>query len=129
MSTAAVKATFASQYKHLCDDELLAIAAQRSTLTVDANLALATEMALRSLTPADVDAYVASLDQQEPDISEYDEYVERFSHCSEAELRHIASEPLTLTPDMRSALVHEFHERHLQLPVELAPPPGDAAGS
>lgn len=129
MSTAAVKNTFASQYKQLCDEELLAIAAQRSTLTADANLALEAEMATRRLTQADVDAYKASLDQRVPDASDYDEYAERFSHCSESELRHIATEPLTLTPDMRSALVHEFAERHLPLPAELAPPPPAAAGS
>ena len=129
MSTAAVKPDFASQYKQLCDDELLAIAAQRSTLTVDANLALESEMSIRQLTQTEVEAYVAALDQQEPETSEYDEYVARFSHCSEDELRHIAAEPLTLTPDMRSALEHEFAERHLPLPAELAPPPAAAAGS
>lgn len=126
MSTAAVKADFASQYKHLCDDELLAVAAQRSNLTFDANLALEAEMADRRLTQADLDAYVSSLAQPEQETSEFDEYVERFSHCSENELRRVAAEPLTLTAEMRAALVHEFQERRLALPAALAPPPGTA---
>jgi hypothetical protein len=52
--------------------------------------------------------------------SEFDEYAERFAHCSEDELLHIAGEPLTLPAKMRSALVAEFQRRQVPLPASLA---------
>lgn len=130
MSTAAVKSEFSTQYQHLCDDELLVVAAQRATLTPDACLALEAEMAARHLTQSDLDAYVAAAEQQE---TERAEFAGRFARCSLAQLRHIVAEPLTLTPEMRSALIEEFQRRQIPLPPELdtgetaATPSGNSA--
>lgn len=120
MSTGtAVKSELMAQYKALCNDELLAVAAQRDALTVDAQLTLQEELAARHLSPADVEAYAAALQRQEPELSEFDEYVERFAGCTRIQLLRIAAEPHTLTPDMRAALVGELEHRQIAVPDAL----------
>ena len=122
-SGTAVKSELAAQYKQLCNDELLAMAAQQSTLTVDAQLALQQELGARNLGQADVDAYLAALQPKESEVSDFDEYAERFRHCSPQELQRVAAEPLTLTPEMRQALIAELERRGLPVAPELR---GDA---
>ena len=119
----AVKSQLSAQYKHLCDDELLAVAAQQDTLTVDAQLALQVELAARNLCASDVAAFATALAAREPDTTEFDEYASRFRHCSREELLRIASEPLTLTPELRRALVAELEQRAIPFSANLR---GDA---